>query len=299
MPLIHKNPINLILRRVLQPFKSTIPSKFHFAINGTETIKLTEGKSMLFHANPTSNLLRVLFWRGIEGFEFAPYKVFVKLAKRSNVFFDIGANIGYYSLVAKIFNPKITVHGFEPLPSANKYFKINVELNKLNDITVHEVALTNFNGTARFFSNLNPRFPNETDHLYGDNSLNSEATGNIKKIEFDVRTQTLDSFVIEKLESSQKIDLIKLDTEGTENLVLEGANNVLSHHRPIIMCEVIKGFIERELEKILLDHQYKFYEVNFSGLKEVTTLKVDSGKLDFFFVPIEKTTSVSDLLAKY
>jgi FkbM family methyltransferase len=201
--------------------------------------------------------------------------------------------------VAKIFNPKITVHGFEPLPSANKYFKINVELNKLNDITVHEVALTNFNGTARFFSNLNPRFPNETDHLYGDNSLNSEATGNIKKIEFDVRTQTLDSFVIEKLESSQKIDLIKLDTEGTENLVLEGANNVLSHHRPIIMCEVIKGFIERELEKILLDHQYKFYEVNFSGLKEVTTLKVDSGKLDFFFVPIEKTTSVSDLLAKY
>lgn len=298
MPFIHKNPVNLILRRVLQPFKSSIPSKFHFAINGTETIKLTEGKSMLFHANPTSNLLRVLFWRGIEGFEFAPYKVFVKLAKRSNVFFDIGANIGYYSLVAKIFNPKIKVHGFEPLPSANKYFKINVELNQLNDITVHEVALTNFNGTARFFSNLNPRFPNETDHLYGDNSLNSEATGNIKKIEFDVRTQTLDSFVTEKLDASQKIDLIKLDTEGTENLVLEGAGNVLSHHRPIIMCEVIKGFIERELEKILLDHQYKFYEVNYSGLKEVTTLKVDSGKLDFFFVPIEKTASVSDLLAK-
>ena len=87
MPLIHKNPINLILRRVLQPFKSSIPSKFHFAINGTETIKLTEGKSMLFHANPTSNLLRVLFWRGIEGFEFAPYKVFVKLSKRSKCVF--------------------------------------------------------------------------------------------------------------------------------------------------------------------------------------------------------------------
>lgn len=298
MAFIHTKFINFTFRKLITPFKKLVPFKYHFAISGTETIKLTEGKSMLFHANPTSNLLRVLFWRGIEGFEFAPYKVFVKLAKRSDLFFDIGANIGYYSLVAKIFNPKIKVHGFEPLPSANKYFKINVELNKLNDIDVHEVALTNFNGTARFFSNLNPRFPNEKDHLYGDNSLNSEATGNIKKIEFDVRTQTLDSFVSEKLESSQKIDLIKLDTEGTENLVLEGAYNVLSHHRPIIMCEVIKGFIERELEKILLDHQYKFYEVNYSGLKEVTTLKVDSGKLDFFFVPIEKTASIADLLVK-
>lgn len=296
MAFIHNNPFNLVLRRVLSPFKKLIPSKFHFAINGTEEIKLTEGKSMLFHANPTSNLLRVLFWKGIEGFEYAPYVVFVKLAKKSKVFFDIGANIGYYSLVAKKFNPSIAVHGFEPLPSANKYFKINADLNHFNDIQVHEVALTNFKGTARFYSNLNPRFPNEKDHLFGDNSLNTEATGNISKIEFDVKTDTLDNFVKDHLKTGEKIDLIKLDTEGTENLVMEGATDVLKNHRPIIMCEVIKGFIEREIETILSKNNYLYFEVNEKGLKEVKVLEVPSGKLDYFFVPSEKMALIADLI---
>lgn len=298
MPFIHKNPINLILRRALSPFKKVLPSRFYFAINGTEVIKLTEGKTMLFHANPTSNLLRVLFWKGIQGFEYAPYKIFVELAKRSSVCFDIGANIGYYSIVAKIFNPKIIVHGFEPLPSANKYFKINVELNKLNDIHIHQTALTNFNGTATFYSNLNPRFPDEKDHLFGDNSLNTEATGNISKIEVQVKTQTLDSFVSENLTNGEKIDLIKIDTEGTENLVFEGGSNVLSQHRPIIMCEVIKGFIEREIENVLSKHDYLYFEVGEKGLVKVDSLIVASGKTDFFFVPSEKKERISELTSK-
>ncbi len=298
MPLIHTNPINLILRRILHPFRKFMPERAYFAINGTETIKLTEGKKLIFHANPTSNLLRVLFWKGIEGFEYAPYNVFVELAKRSNLCFDIGANIGYYSIVAKLFNPKIRVHGFEPLPSANKYFKINAELNGLNDIQIHQVALTNFNGTAKFYSNLNPRFPNEKDHLYGDNSLNTEATGNIAKIEVDVITQTLDDFVSANLEDHEKIDLIKIDTEGTENLVFEGGKSVLQFHRPVIMCEVIKGFIERELEEILSKFNYTYYEVRDKGLVKVESLRVQSGKNDFFLVPQEKQEMINSLMKK-
>jgi FkbM family methyltransferase len=273
-----------------------MPESSYFAINGTETIKLTEGRKLIFHANPTSNLLRVLFWKGIEGFEYAPYKVFVELAKRSHLCFDIGANIGYYAIVAKLFNPKIKVHGFEPLPSANKYFKINAELNKVGDIQIHQTALTNFNGIAKFYSNLNPRFPNEKDHLYGDNSLNTEATGNIAKIEFDVVTQTLDDFVSKNLKENEKIDLIKIDTEGTENLVFEGGKNVLQFHRPVIMCEVIKGFIEKELEVILGKFNYAFYEVRNNGLVKVDSLNVQSGKIDFFFVPEEKQEMINALM---
>ncbi|MGE0567476.1 MAG: hypothetical protein AB7O73_05965, partial [Bacteroidia bacterium] len=69
MALIHSKIPNLILRKLLVPFRSITPYRFQFAVNGTEKIKLTEGKSFLLHANPTSNLLRVLFWRGIKGFE--------------------------------------------------------------------------------------------------------------------------------------------------------------------------------------------------------------------------------------
>ncbi|MGE0568466.1 MAG: FkbM family methyltransferase, partial [Bacteroidia bacterium] len=235
---------------------------------------------------------------GIKGFEYEPYLVFCQLAKSSDLFFDIGSNIGYYSFVAKSFNPSIKVFAFEPMPSVRKYLEINCKLNNFHDVKIHEIALSNSNTEATFYSNKNPRFPEIEDHLYGDNSLIEEATGNISKIEVKVKTQTLDIFVERNLNPDQKIDLMKLDTEGSENLVLEGAKNVLKNHRPIIMCEVIKGFIEKEIETILLSNNYKLFAVNENGLTEVNNLIVEKGKLDFFFVPEEKVDKVEIFLSK-
>jgi FkbM family methyltransferase len=296
MSFIHKKSVNLLARTLLKPFARLLPKKFHFAINGTITIDLGEGKKMLFHSNPTSNVFNMLFWGGVRGFEYSEFKVFTKLVPNSKLFLDIGANIGYYSCVAKKFNPTITVHGFEPMPSASKYFRTNCLINGFNDVQVHQTALTNFKGDATFYTNINPKFPEETDFLYGDNSLNSEATGKISRVEINVKTDTLDNFVKDNLKPEQIIDLMKLDTEGTENLVLEGATTVLSKHRPIIMCEIIKGFIEKEMEAILSKYDYGFYEVNPNGLRKVNSLLVQKGKLDFFFVPREKEALVSALL---
>jgi FkbM family methyltransferase len=297
MSLIHTQPINKIARSLLHPFRKIMPAKFYFAIDGTLKIALTEGKSMLFHANPTSNLLRVLFWKGIEGFEFNEYKIFVPLVKKSKVFFDIGANIGYYSLVAKKFNPDIIVHGFEPMPSAFKYFNINKDLNKFHDINTHLIALTNYKGEAVFHSNLNPRFLKIKDHLFGDNSLNQRATGNFSRFKIDVKTNTLDNFVDEHLKNRLKIDLMKLDTESTEHLVLEGATNVLKTHKPIIMCEVIKDFNEKEIASILNVHGYEFFEVNTTGLKQVNSLIVEKGKNDYFFVHPSKKHLIQEFIS--
>ncbi len=296
MSFIHNKTVNLFTRTLLKPFSGILPKKFHFAINGTITIDLGEGKKMLFHSNPTSSVFNALFWGGVKGFEYSEYKTFTKLVPQSKLFLDIGANIGYYSVLAKKFNPGIVVHGFEPMPSASKYFKNNCAINGFNDIQVHQTALTNFKGEATFYTNINPKFPNETDFLYGDNSLNSAATGKISRVEIKVKTDTLDNFVKDNLKQGQIIDLIKIDTEGTENLVLEGASNVLAKHRPIIMGEIIKGFIEKETESIFKKNDYLFYEVNLNGLKKVNTLEVQKGKLDFFFVPKEKEGLVAALL---
>jgi hypothetical protein len=83
-----------------------------------------------------------------------------------------------------------------------------------------------------------------------------------------------------------------MDTEGTENDVLEGAEKVLSKHRPLIMCEIIKGFIEREMETILRKYNYHFYEISSLGLRKVDRLVVEKGKLDYFFVPEERINEV-------
>lgn len=293
MPFIHKQPFNFIVRNVLHPFRKIIPSKYYFAIDGTIVVQLTEEKRMLFNANATSNLLRVLFWMGIEGFEFNEYKIFTQLIKQSKCFFDIGANIGYYSVVAKIFNPTIDVYGFEPLPGACKYFHKNILLNKLENINVQQIALCDKTGTAKFYSNINPRFRDiMEDHLYGNNSLNEAVAGNTSRVEFDVKTDTLDNYVKSNLPSGKIIDMIKMDTEGTENLVLAGGKEVLKTHRPIIMCEVIKGAIEKEIERVLSDVDYLYYEVTELGLKRAPSLNPQNAKDDYFFVPKEKKNKV-------
>jgi FkbM family methyltransferase len=296
MALIHTQPINYLLRSILKPFSKFLPKKYYFAIDGRIKVKLTEGKQLIFEANPTSNLLRVLFWNGIKGFEFQEYEIFTNLIKDCKCFFDIGANIGYYSIVAKKFNSSISVHGFEPLPSARKYFEINAALNNIPDIFINEIAISNKNGTATFHSNINPRFRNLKDHLFGDNSLDINSTGNFDRVKLDVKTQTLDSYVEQYLTKNEKIDLIKMDTEGTENLVLQGANIVLTDHRPIIMCEIIHGVIEKEVGEIMVKNNYSFLRIIENRLELTNKLIIDGAKENYFFVPAEKMNIMGNYL---
>ncbi len=82
MSFIHNPVINYSLRTLLHPFRKLIPEKFYFAINGTVKINLNEGKSLILSGNPTSNLIRILFWMGVRGFEYDEYKIFIRLVKR-------------------------------------------------------------------------------------------------------------------------------------------------------------------------------------------------------------------------
>ncbi len=76
-------------------------------------------------ANPTSYGSKQLFWHGHQGFEASLFPLFVDLIRDASVFFDVGANIGYYSLLASVYNPSIEVHAFEPLPAPFKYVGLN------------------------------------------------------------------------------------------------------------------------------------------------------------------------------
>jgi len=296
MLIIHRKPFNLILRTLLKPFSKIIPSKYYFSVDSKIKVKLPEQKQLILDANLSSNLTRVLFWNGIKGFEYDELPIFIHLAKKSNCFFDIGANIGYYALVAKIYNPSIVVHGFEPLPGAKKYFDKNIQWNHLEGIVASEIAMSNTNGTATFYSNINPKYKHLQEHLYGDNSLDEQHSGNWNRITFEVKTQTLDAYVANHLNEKIKIDLMKLDTEGTEHLVLDGATEVLKTHRPIIMCEIIKDAIEQKIEHILSKNDYLFYRLVDSKLKKTKPMTVEGGKESYFFVPREKENWVASLI---
>jgi FkbM family methyltransferase len=148
------------------------------------------------------------------------------------VFFDVGANLGQYTLLAADrVGETGQVHSFEPSPRMFKELLFNVELNKLSGIChLNNQAISNHEGTAQL-SIYEPG-----GEVYG--SIGTQHWCNSKIIKYEsVATTTLDHYV-EKNEL-QHVDLIKIDIEGAELLALQGAAELLSRDdSPQILIEV-------------------------------------------------------------
>ena len=268
---LYKTTVNYGVRTLLKPFARLIPEAWQFPVAGVITLKLSEGRAIRLACNPTSYLAKVLFWQGVEGFEYNLVRIFIELVKEARVFLDVGANIGYYSLLAAAYNPEVTIVSFEPLPSAFHYLEKNLALNGCTRATAVKAALSDTRGTARFFASKNPKFLDIEYPLTSTGALDeAQATRSSVVEAFDVRTETLDHYLTSLGDTT--VDLLKLDTEASEHIVLAGAQEVLRTHQPIILCEVLSGKIERALEAILRQHGYLMYRAEAHGLVPIEHL---------------------------
>jgi len=271
MHLLYDSRINRGLRSALRPVARFVPEGWQFPVTGMITVEVGEGKRIRLACNPTSYLAKVLFWQGVTGFEYNLVRIFRELVREARLFLDVGANIGYYSVLAAAFNPRIEIISFEPLPAAFVYLKRNLVLNGCNYATPLRVALSDTAGTARFFASKNPKFLDVPDHLTSTGALDEAQAARTAIVEsFEVPTETLDHFMGTR--GGAKVDLIKLDTEASEHLVLAGGRQVLSTHRPIILCEVLPGKIEEALDALFKQHEYRMYCAEPDGLVPVERL---------------------------
>ena len=139
---------------------------------------------------------------------------------------DLGANIGYFSLTAAgIVGPTGQVHAIEPTPSTVSRLRENIALNGFHNVTAHQLALSDDDGSIRL-------------HLSGDdceeNSLFATGPGD-ESIEVDATT--LDRFA--DRQGLRRIDLLKVDVEGAEVRVLRGGRRVLGGAvAPALIIEV-------------------------------------------------------------
>lgn len=292
----YSKPVNTTLSRVLRPFAGILPATSKFGVYGPFTLKFPGNIKVQYYTNPTSYHSKLLFWDGFEGFEYESSRYFAQLAKNANCFFDVGANIGYYSLLAGAVNPGITIFSFEPMPAPNAYLKRNLELNHIKNYQTSTLALSNTKTEAEFFATANAKLNFIADQLSGDGGM-SESHSGVRSIEkVKVNTITLDEFAAKNLPQGKLIDLMKLDTEATEHYVLEGAANILAKHRPIIMCEVISGQIEKELEQILSANNYLYFRTGKGKPQKVNSLTDNTAsKFEYFLVPAEKENMLLNL----
>lgn len=172
--------------------------------------------------------------------EMAEVEVFhTILRKRKNtnihpVFLDGGSNIGTHSIaLSKLFKSNIEIHSFEVQKMLHTISLMNFKLNKIKNITLYNLAISDKTGETIFFEK--PDYHAENN--FGGLELNPTKTSDNQDMKTDgrecVETSTIDEFAF-------NVDLIKLDIEGMEDKAIKGASETISRSRPAVCCEMTK-----------------------------------------------------------
>lgn len=194
-----------------------------------------------------------------------------KALRKGDTFLDIGANLGYYTLiVAKIVGDGGKVFAFEPEPNNFALLKRNAEMNGLKNVVLVQKAVSNKSGKTKLFLS-------EERNIFGGHSLYNNSWLNAKDF-VTVDTITLDEFF---KDYDSDIEVIKMDIEGAEGLALQGMQNLLRKNKNVkIFTEFSPIGLEaspigpKEYLNMLLNFGFKIYEIN-EGKKKLEPIKTD------------------------
>jgi len=220
-----------------------------------------------------------LYWRGWQGYEPETASLFLQYASRSNVTIDVGAYVGFFTLLAAHANPAGRVFSFEPLAPVYDRLRRNIELNELTNVECINAAVGEGEATADFFHIANG-LPTSSSLSHEFMSTANDLTSS------SVKVVTLDTFAANR--GLKQVDLLKIDTESTEPDVLRGAAKLLARDRPNIFCEVLKGRgAEGLLEKILKPLGYRFYLLTPEGAQARERIEGHPEWLNYLFATEE------------
>jgi FkbM family methyltransferase len=225
------------LRRVFEPIVRRITKN-------SRTIKTGPLQGYRFQGGPAQML-------GI--YEYEIQKIFQQNISPGDVFYDIGANNGFFTLLgAYCVSPNGQVYAFEPLPTNTAYIKNAIAQNNLKNCLLEECAITNFTGEAELY--------------YSENTVTPSLlpTEN-RQVSLRVPTIKLDEYV----STHRRPDLIKLDVEGAELAVLRGAINLISSsYAPTWIIEIHSPNDEEEIYRLLSQGNYVITRIKKSGKKK-------------------------------
>src|SRR5712664_1219859 len=166
------------------------------------------------------------------------------ILRYGSLFIDAGAHVGMWTLPASKYYTQIIA--IEPTPKIARKLRKNLSLNKIENVTVVEMALSDKVGNAKFY-----RWPDGAmgNALQADPVNYTEDYG--KGVEDGiVQTLTIDSLELDSL------DCVKLDVEGEEyNAILGGIKTIRKHH-PRLVIEIHRTENESAIRKLLPEYQW-------------------------------------------
>lgn len=178
-------------------------------------------------------------------------EVIEKEIKPGEIVVDLGANIGYYTLIfARLVGEKGKVYAFEPDPENFALLKKNVEINGYKNVILVQKAISNQTGKTRLYL---------SDENVGDHQIFDSKYGR-KSIE--IETVTLDEYF-----KDEAVDFVKIDIQGAEQAALEGATKFLQNKKLKIItefCPKLLNLFHGDAGKYLdiLETNFKLYDID-------------------------------------
>ena len=186
--------------------------------------------------------------------------------KNKIIFWDIGANIGLYSIYASLKHSDIQVISFEPSTSNLRTLSRNISINNLDKkITISQLPLSNLS--------FEPKILNETNFLegYSQNTFGSEINFEGEKMNINNKYKILGTSV-DYLTSNNILNFpnyIKIDVDGIEHLIMKGSIKTLSNEKlKSILVEINENYSEQYTEILKIMEKSGFRCINKNRAEE-------------------------------
>jgi len=170
---------------------------------------------------------------------------------------DVGANIGYYSLLfSGLVGKNGKVFSFEPEKSNFEILKKNLAVNSINNVQIENVAISNTDSEGKLY----------LSKIAGQHKIYSSFSDTGKTA--DIKILTLDSWFKKNQIDYRKISFIKIDVEGAELAVVEGMTSLLTNKNLTVILEfspkMINDFGKKSerLPKLFTENGFEIYAVN-------------------------------------
>ena len=240
--------------------------------------KLPNGETLHLRSKGDDWITNLVFWNGWKAYEPGTIELFYRLARRAGVILDIGAYVGFFTMIAGLANRESRIYAFEPMEAIHRRLGENVARNGLKNVECFGVAVSDSIGHARFFFSQSAL----REGLPTSSSLSEDFMARAPELTtIDVPLVTIDALAREK--GISRVDLVKIDTETTEPSVLRGMRHVLSRDRPTIVCEVLRDVDTVAIEAELQPLGYKYFLLKPNGPEPRSSIEGHPEFLNFLF----------------
>jgi len=204
-----------------------------------------------------------------------------RLVNDSETIFDIGGNMGWYSIGLSKVKKNVNIHTFEPIPSTYESLVKNAEIND-SKIIINNFGLSDIKQDLTFY------FHKEGSGNASSAMMNEER----ENIEVKCHVDTIDNYCYDN--NIQQLDFIKCDVEGAELLTFKGGIKTIKEYKPIIFAELLRKWSAKfdyhpnEVIELLKSIGYKCFFVNGNRLQKIERISDDTIETNFFFLHQEK-----------